>query len=68
MNLVKVVNQKKTWKGKDGKQHPTTLYFLVVGEEGKEKSIAIKPLFSNGYPLLDFIADVKIIKNDETDF
>lgn len=57
MKVQKVVFTDKSWDfvDKEGKSHKTTMYRLVLDND---RTIPIKPLFSDDYPKLDIISEV----------
>lgn len=58
MKLVKLVNKDKKYTDKQGKQHVSVNYYLVLDNN---KWVAIRPSFKQGYSFLDAIAEV--VKN-----
>ena len=54
LKVVKKIYEKKSYVGKDGKEHQCYSYYLCKGD----KWYSIKPTFKEGYLFLDLIAEV----------
>lgn len=70
MNLVKIVNYEKPYKGKDGKDHPSVNYYLEFslatdnGGLGKTSRISIVPKFDKSlrdWYALDTVAELRVV-------
>ena len=58
MKLVKLINKDKKYIDKNGKQHISVNYYLVLDNN---KWVAIRPSFKQGYAFLDAVSEV--VKN-----
>lgn len=58
IELIKIVNKKKTFVNSKGKSVPSYLYCICING----KTIPFKPIFNDGYIQLDLISKV-VIKN-----
>lgn len=56
LNLVKIVDKDKTYTDKNGKQHCSVNYYVVVDQT----YIAVRPCFSKGYTQLDMVCETRI--------
>ena len=70
LKLLKIVNYRRCWTGKDGKERPNVNFYLVLPlPNGEEKRVAIVPAFADkrpsDYTLLDSCAEKVIIKKDD---
>lgn len=69
MELIKVVNYKKCYKGKDGEVHPDKKFYVVERLGEKEIRIAVRLAFAESvkdYSLLNTIARTVVIKSEDT--
>lgn len=63
MKIVKIINQNKKFKAKNGKEYNSVNYYIQLDNL---KLVAIRPSFTTGYYYLDSIAEV--ITNEELPF
>ena len=70
IKLEKIVNYRKPYMGKDGKERPSTQLYLVIPlPNDGEKRIAIKPAFGDkrpsDYTYLEMVAKVVTLRPEE---
>lgn len=56
VRIMKLVNKKKTYLDKKGKEHSQVNYYIVVNNTW----IAFRPSFSKGYTQLDLVAETRV--------
>lgn len=70
IRLEKIVNHNRTYLGKDGKEHPSTNFYLVLPTtDGNEKRVCIRAAFGKDRPsdnvLLDLYSKLVVIAKDD---
>lgn len=69
LKIEKIVNYRKPYLGRDGKERPSTSYYLVVPFENGEKRVCIDAKFAKDRPsdrvILDLVAITVIIRDEE---
>lgn len=71
IKLEKVVNYRKPYLGKDGKERPSTALYLVFPTPNGEKRVCIKATFAKDRPsdawYLDYFATPVIIRKEDAE-
>lgn len=68
MKLIKIVDHTRPWKGKDGKERPSTNFYIEFdNDSGRTVRVAIRPSFDGARDsaMLDSQADIRVIKSDK---
>lgn len=64
MKMIKVVDYRRPFTGKDGKVRPSVNFYVESQMGEKVVRLAIRPSFSRDYALFDAISNIEIRKSD----